>query len=520
MSEEKQDKAISKKKLSPIVIVLVIVALVVIGNMIFGGNSAKKAGQVIHDVADDATEKATILDLGDDDREAQFQVLNTKIKLESERNERLTSEVEMLNNRFAKQENILKSLSDQLNKTSNEMRKLGEDVVNKNAEQIDSIYAGLNTEQPGSVPLNLDDSGNDGLYGELEEFDGIEGELANNTPAQLSEPEKPKTSIYGEGYVILNPDLAQTQGTDNSSQSNNVFDMNDFDGDLLDGAKASINRIGNRVEGLSSNNESRSSRPQGNSTPRNDPISTYQQARGNPAETLEKVKVPAFSFVEVTTLHGIRCPIGGSLANQPSDVAGRPVILPVRGVFKGPNGVTRDIGTAHLWAVCSARRTSDKKFGRAEFAIRQLSYWDEKGGAQTVPLSGYVIDKRDNESDVLGPIDDVTGVNLWKSSLASAMTGIASTLSQAEFTQVVGSEGNSQSFMTGSDAKAAGAQGISSFFLSLAERWKAQADAQVDVVSIPPGVPLKFVLDTEFEVVRGKNDADPDYKNPMFEVMI
>ncbi len=77
--------------------------------------------------------------------------------------------------------------------------------------------------------------------------------------------------------------------------------------------------------------------------------------------------------------------------------------------------------------LCSGNRNSSSNTGRATIRIEQLSYWDETGGAQTVPATGYIVDTRDNEQDVYGRLDKASGRTLALQSAAAAAAAYAST---------------------------------------------------------------------------------------------
>src|SRR5690606_2755259 len=128
------------------------------------------------------------------------------------------------------------------------------------------------------------------------------------------------------------------------------------------------------------------------------------------------------------------CPIGANSPGSQSSIPARPVVLPVRGIFRGPNGATVDVGNIHLMGLCSGRRTSSSKTGRALVRVEQMSYWDVSDTAQHSAAVGYIVDTRDNEQDVFGQIDKASGRTLALESASAAAAAFASSLSRSEYT--------------------------------------------------------------------------------------
>jgi len=224
---------------------------------------------------------------------------------------------------------------------------------------------------------------------------------------------------------------------------------------------------------------------------------------------LRRRTVPALSFVDATLLHGVACPIGGDLVGTDSSIPPRPIIIMLEnGEFKGPNGRTVNMGTMHLRGLCSARRTSDSDVGRAEISIQSLSYWDADGGSQDMAVTGYIVDSRDNEMDVAGLIDKVTYAVLHKEALAAAFSAYATTLSQAEFSTVTTPEGNATRTLTGDTATAAAASSVAGMFVRIAQRFEDEANSAIDTVRLPPGIPLRFYLDTKISVLEAANPIE------------
>lgn len=229
--------------------------------------------------------------------------------------------------------------------------------------------------------------------------------------------------------------------------------------------------------------------------------------------------IAAASLVEVTLLHGVDCPVSGGLGSAltGSDGAGlldnRPLILPITGRFKGPNGQTYDIGHAHLSGVCVGVDMGDDS--RAAVRVERLSYATPDGQEQTVPALGYLVDTRDNRQDIAGRLIEVRGDTLWQSMLASGLAGMASVAQAGQYTVTASSlaGAGTQQSLTGSATKAALGAGVSQGLQDLATYLNEHRDQRFDVVRIDGGVTATFLLTeaiTELRVPVAKQAVSHD----------
>lgn len=435
-------------------------------------------------------------------------------KIESLEQKIATSEVI----KTEEKEKTRRAVEAQQQATNNELRSLSEEIALLRKDGIDKTYAGINSADkknggiPGDLPSDLPALGTD-----LDASGGLNfGDLEFNMSAP-SPPSIKHANPYGPNYFILRPQVVNPVVSKNGGAPDNASEN-----DLFAAMNAPV------PQDYSFNAEMQ--RAQQGENP-NAPASAYDQMASNPqngqqgltstvqAPAPELEVIPAFSFVEVTPLHGVACPVG---ANSPGDsseakIPARPVVLPVRGIFRGPNGVSKDVGTIHLMGLCSGRRTSSSTSGRATIRVEQMSYWDAAGGAQMVAATGYIVDTRDNEQDVYGRMDKTSGRTLALQAMAAAAAAYSTTLSQAEFTtqNSLTSEGNSNttSQLTGDSTKAAVSQGIAQLFNKIGARFEAEANAAVDTVIVEPGVKLRFVTDQPISVVKPAEPFDIDAKN-------
>ena len=220
-----------------------------------------------------------------------------------------------------------------------------------------------------------------------------------------------------------------------------------------------------------------------------------------------KVQIAAASFAHITTLHGVDCPVNDS---GPSGAVGGqavPVVLPIEGSFRGPNGSTQDIGSAHLLGKCVGLQNTVKgDKARARIVVDLLSYVDRDGNEQKVPVQGYVVDRRDSSEDVLGRYDSKQGAALAKSAMASAAAAVASLGVANQYTNTTNpSSGSVTSAFTGSLANAALPAVISGIAQRTADFYQKQADSQVPYVHVDAALPLEFVSTAPFTVDTGED---------------
>lgn len=394
-------------------------------------------------------------------------------------------------------------------KANTESRALADEISTIRANSVENAYQALNQTDKGTVPGDIPDTGLT-----IDDFDlgsGVAPEASSSSSASF--PSNP----YGPNYFILNPNRQSFQATPSggaeiSATEQELFnEMQEPDTNAFQ--KAAVNADNNTTETMDKMYGRDAQRPK--NLPADAPVTIDQS--GNVVER-ESYVIPAFSYVEVTTLHGAACPIGANSPNggnaDERNLMARPIVLPVRGVFRGPNGAERDLGNIHLMGLCSGNRNSSSSTGRATIRIEQLSYWDEFGEAQHLPALGYIVDSRDNAQDVYGRLDKANGRTLALQSAAAALAAFATTLSQEEFTNTttIGLEGqtSAQSTLTGDATKAAIQQGIAASFTKIGERFEREANAMVDTVIVEPGIKLKFITEQPIKVYKAAEPFDID----------
>ncbi len=384
------------------------------------------------------------------------------------------------------------------NKLQSEVAALTDELVALRAGGIDKIYQDVNAIRSGSssTPPALP-----ALPPGAPSMDGLNFEGLNfdmSPPVQQVAPQS--TNPYGPNYFILKPH-GQTQTTTNTSGGNALSSSEEELFHSMSQPAPQSRNFGTANAGQSANAQQLA--PQQYASPAEAFQAQQQAAQGSPQQVylgprMERIEIPAFSFVEVTTLHGVACPVGANSPGTQTQIPARPVVLPVRGIFRGPNGASVDVGTIHLMGLCSGRRTSSNKAGRATIRVEQMSYWDESGASQMANSTGYIVDTRDNEQDVYGRLDKASGRTLALESSAAAAAAFASSLSQAEYTTQRSLDSNgasSTSVLTGDATKAAISQGVASLFTKIAQRFEQEANAAIDTVVVEPGIRLRFVTD-------------------------
>ncbi|MBF6043493.1 conjugal transfer protein TraB [Pseudomonas sp. ChxA] len=414
-------------------------------------------------------------------------------------------------------------------------RALSEKIADLQKKGVDDLYAAINAkdkttntipDMPGVQGLKVPSGGL-----------SFDGDLDLGPAALPSTMTTPVTSQYGPNYILLAPPVqtqAQTQssfqgksggGPGTQSETSLFNDMSAPTPSNQTGQtnNENLNAQFNDVYGKPNTAQQNNQAFQSSGQPAAQPAGLTAEEAAAKKKAQDTYTVEAFSFVEVTTLHGVSCPIGANApgASDSSKIPARPVVLPVHGIFHGPNGVERDIGTAHLMGLCSGRRTSSSSTGRALIRIEQLSYWDASGGAQMVAATGYVVDMRDNEQDVYGRLDKASGRTLALQAASAAAAAYATTLSSAEFTNTSSTQNGTSSAtsqLTGDATKAAVAQGIGSMFQKISERFEAEADAAVDTIQVEPGIRLRFVTDQPIRVVKPLEPFDIDAS--MYDTLI
>lgn len=431
--------------------------------------------------------------------------------------------IELQQREFAERESKLRrEFRDDNNTLKAQLATLSDEIVGLRSKGIDNAYANANKndsktiQTPPDMPDKLPDMSMDGGLN----FDGLNFNMDAPKPqAQNSGPQT--SSLYGPNYFILKPESVGRPITKKSGGDSLNASENDLFSSMSTPAAQNTN--------FNDENAGRGQAPQAAAQEQSQPqyasaAEAYkaQQTASQNGNTqvrtgpkMEKITIPAFSFVEVTTLHGVACPIGANSPNSKSksEIPARPIVLPVRGVFRGPNGATVDVGNIHLMGLCSGRRTSSNNAGRATIRVEQMSYWDLGGDAQMSQSPGYIVDSRDNEQDVYGRLDQASGRTLALESTAAAGAAFAAALSQSEYTTSNNLDSNGSTSvqqLTGSATKAATTQGIAAIFNKIAERFEQEANAAIDTVVVEPGIRLRFVTEQPISIYKPAEAFDID----------
>lgn len=449
----------------------------------------------------------------------QFEIVDQKISI--------------INRQFADREDALrKEMKDGTNTLKAQVAALTDDVTALRSEKIDRTYQNVNNQDSKTIqaPPSLPDKMPDlGLNGGLN-FDNLDFNMSAPKPDQDQHPAQAQKgpNQYGPNYFILKPTTVANTVTRKSGGDSLSASEDDLFSSMSTPAPQSTNfnqQGGGQAQPAEMQQTQQTQASQKQYSNAAEAYADQQQHNQNTdgksgtGPKLQRITIPAFSFVEVTTLHGVRCPVGANSPGQKTEIPARPVVLPVRGIFKGPNGASVDVGTINLMGLCSGRRTSSSDSGRATIRVEQMSYWDEGGDSQMSASTGYIVDTRDNEQDVYGRLDKASGRTLALESMAAAGAAFASALSQSEYTTQsnLGNNGaSSVQQLTGSATQAATTQGIAAIFNKIAGRFEQEANAAIDTVVVEPGIRLRFVTDQPiniykpaeaFDIDAGKNDV-------------
>ena len=508
MSEEK--KASPKSK---IIIAVLIVGACLWGYSYFNGDSGQKtnapSGPKPIEIGSDPVNSITIKD-----KDAALSQFAKKIESQDMKLttfERQQAEAKVVSQQALREQE--QRFNTELRAVTEALTKLKEDQINgtyKATNSLDNGKAGIPPAMPDQLPaLNKGDGLN---------FDSLDFKISDTPQAAPIQPANP----YGPNYFILRPQRAgQVVTTKNGGASS--ASENDLFAAMSQPAPqppSNSQYIDTALAQPGTQSQLAPPKPESlnNAQERQREQNSYKGVAQNATGKEQLETVPAFSYVEVTPLHGVACPIGANAPGQSSEanLPARPVVLPARGIFRGPNGASNDMGTIHLIGLCSGRRTSSSSTGRATIRIEQLSYWDSKGGAQMVPSTGYIVDSRDNEQDVYGRLDKATGRTLALQAASAAAAAYATTLSQAEFTtqKNLSVEGTSSatSQLTGNATTAAVSQGIAAMFTKIGQRFEQEANAAVDTVVVEPGIKLRFVTDQPISILKPAEAFDVNSK--------
>lgn len=205
--------------------------------------------------------------------------------------------------------------------------------------------------------------------------------------------------------------------------------------------------------------------------------------------------IPALSYIKVTTLHGVPCPILSGLqqaAGALLDQQRPPVVLAATGSFRSPEGKTYKMDRVHLLGRCEGRLG---KRPTANLVVEKISYLDAGGETHYEAIKGYVIDKRDNELGIRGDFETRRSKDIAYASIAAGVDAAARLGAASQFTTQVGSSGNpTQILSNGQLPTAAGFGFFAQAANEVANFFREQAARNVDVVNIQSGVPLHLVI--------------------------
>ena len=212
-----------------------------------------------------------------------------------------------------------------------------------------------------------------------------------------------------------------------------------------------------------------------------------------PANTA-KITLPAYSYVDLRTLHGVTCPIRtGATSGLGLTSAVAPITLPIVGPFRGPQGIEMQTGQMHVFGFCEG---ADRRRPTGMIKIEGLSMVMPDGSNHHIKINGYVIDGRDNDLGVRGRKESVKGEQLALSMLSSGIAGAGEVFSRSAFDQVETQGGNLREILQGDqigDALIGAA--VASPARDAARFFKEYADSLFDVVAIDGGVPVKLIIE-------------------------
>lgn len=406
---------------------------------------------------------------------------------------------------------LRKEMKESNNEVKSMVSSLASEVLALRANGVETIYQEANnndSKTSPSLPEKMPDFGMEGLN-----FDGLNFDMSPPKP-QVEQPAQ-GAGIYGPNYFILKPQNVATTVTSKNGGDALSASENDLFASLSTPAPQPAHFSTQSAGQVQAEPQKEyASAAEAYEDQQKSAVNTAGNAPTGPK--MERITIPAFSFVEVTTLHGVACPIGANSPNakSQSEIPARPVVLPVRGIFRGPNGSSVDVGNIHLMGLCAGRRTSSSSAGRATIRVEQMSYWDEGGDAQMSASTGYIVDTRDNEQDVYGRLDKASGRTLALESAAAAGAAFASALSQSEYTTQsnLNNQGGASTVqqLTGDATKAATTQGVAAIFGKIAQRFEQEANAAIDTVVVEPGIRLRFVTDQPIHVYKPAEAFDLD----------
>lgn len=241
-----------------------------------------------------------------------------------------------------------------------------------------------------------------------------------------------------------------------------------------------------------------------------EPAEAPAPSRDNDDDDLEEVEmteIPAYSFTDLTLMHGVSCPVrtslmeGAGIGAQPA-----PIVMPITGEFRGPQGKRVDIGRPHLLGFCEG---VDRQRPTALIKVEGLSYVNADGSNLVVPVSGYVIDVRDNDLGVRGTKESVKGAQLALSVVANTASAVGNVFGQSAFDEVETQGGNIRSLLQpGQVGRAAAGSALQGASEELAQIFRKAAEERFDVIHAEGGTPVKFITEETIEIPRQSSEHE------------
>lgn len=228
----------------------------------------------------------------------------------------------------------------------------------------------------------------------------------------------------------------------------------------------------------------------------------------------DKVTVPGNSWVHVTDMHGVACPVGGGQSGgkgSGSLLSQVPITLPVEGNFHGPNGTTYRLGSPNISGTCIGQETERPT---AIIKVERLSYVGPDGTPQYIPINGYLIDRRDNQFGIAGFLDQAHGSEIAKAAAAAGLSAAGDIFSDSQFdTTFFGGTGGANtgaaSSIQGKDVPAAVlGKSFSATANKIAEAYQKAADRVVPVVRIQAGLPITMITTTPFQYLKADSNSE------------
>ncbi|TJY57361.1 hypothetical protein E4T66_18315 [Sinimarinibacterium sp. CAU 1509] len=228
---------------------------------------------------------------------------------------------------------------------------------------------------------------------------------------------------------------------------------------------------------------------------------------GTDAKLEHSFVVPAYSYADLRTLHGVTCPVRTSataslgLSDKPA-----PIVLPVVGPFRGPQGIEIQTGSIHLFGFCEGM---DRLRPTGMIKVEGLSMVRADGSNYTVSINGYVIDARDNDLGVRGVKESVKGRQLAAAMASSMIAAAGDVFNQGSFDTVETQGGNLRQVLKGGKlGSAIGGAAIAAPARELANFFRQYANTLFDVISIEGGTPLKLILEEPIQLPDDTAGAD------------